>query len=166
LRKNHRFNEVLETSVITDGSFSEDVMVVAGGTRVPLSHAALAARLNYLDVPDPAGMKERLEKLSLRNFVEVVRSAVEKSNYRIEDISYLAILHMKRSAHRQVLEELGLSENQAIYLDDYGHIGQMDQVLSLNLALDRGLIKDGDLVVMVSAGIGYAWDACAIRWGG
>ncbi|MDA8337418.1 MAG: 3-oxoacyl-ACP synthase [Peptococcaceae bacterium] len=165
LQKGHPLNQVLETAVITDGSFSEDVIIPAGGTKVPIDHAALDGRLNYLDVPDPAGMKERLEKLSLQNFVNVVRSAVERSNYRVEDISYLAILHMKYSAHRQVLEELGLSEEQAVYLNDYGHIGQMDQILSLNLALERKVIKNGDLVVMVSAGIGYAWDACAVKWG-
>lgn len=72
---------------------------------------------------------------------------------------------MKRSAHEHVLKRLGLSERQSFYLEEYGHIGQIDQILSLELGLQTGRIKPGDLVVLVSAGIGYAWDACAIRWG-
>lgn len=166
LRKGYNRNRVLETSVVTDGAFSEDVAVVAGGTKVPMTVEALERRQNYLDVFDPEGMKKRLDAKSMANFVHVVRESVLKSGYQVADIAYLAILHMKRSAHEHVLRELGLREDQAIYLEDYGHIGQIDQVLSLRLALAQGRIKDGDLVVMVSAGIGYAWDAVTIKWGG
>jgi 3-oxoacyl-[acyl-carrier-protein] synthase-3 len=72
---------------------------------------------------------------------------------------------MKRSAHEYVLSQLGLSSEQSIYLEDYGHIGQIDQILSLELAERTGKLKNGDVVVIVSAGIGYAWGATTIRWG-
>ncbi|TWD98757.1 3-oxoacyl-[acyl-carrier-protein] synthase-3 [Neobacillus bataviensis] len=165
LKKNHSENVLLETELITDGSFSEDVVVVAGGTKNPMTKEALEQRLNMLDVLDPEGMKSRLEQKSMANFLKVIRESVRKSGYRVNDISYLAILHMKKSAHEYVLKELGLSPEQSIYLEDYGHIGQIDQILSLELALRDGKVKDGDLVVLVSAGIGYAWGATTIKWG-
>ncbi len=165
LKKNHSENVLLETELMTDGSFSEDVVVVAGGTKNPLTKEALEQRLNRLDVLDPEGMKSRLEQKSMANFLKVIRESVRKSGYLVSDISYLAILHMKKSAHEYVLKELGLSSEQSIYLEDYGHIGQIDQILSLELALRDGKVKDGDLVVLVSAGIGYAWGATTIKWG-
>lgn len=165
LRKGYDRNLVLESRIITDGSFSEDVAVPVGGTKTPLTPELLAEGRYYLDVMDPVGMKERLDKKSMENFIRVIREAVQRSGYEVSDIDYLAILHMKRSAHDYVLQELGLSQEQSIYLEDYGHIGQIDQILSLELALEQGKVKDGDLVVFVSAGIGYAWDAIAIRWG-
>jgi 3-oxoacyl-[acyl-carrier-protein] synthase III len=165
LKKDYTQNLLLETEMITDGSFSEDVVVLAGGTKLPISKEALEARLNYLDVLDPEGMKLRLEQKSMENFLKVIKESVKKSGYSVSDIDYLGILHMKRSAHEYVLTELGLSHNQSIYLEDYGHIGQIDQILSLELALEYGKIKNGDLVVLVSAGIGYAWGATTIRWG-
>jgi 3-oxoacyl-[acyl-carrier-protein] synthase III len=165
LKKNHSENVLLETELMTDGSFSEDVVVVAGGTKNPMTKEALEQRLNMLDVLDPEGMKSRLEQKSMANFLKVIRESVRKSGYRVNDISYLAILHMKKSAHEYVLKELGLSPEQSIYLEDYGHIGQIDQILSLELALRDGKVKDGDLVVLVSAGIGYAWGATTIKWG-
>jgi 3-oxoacyl-[acyl-carrier-protein] synthase III len=165
LRKNHDQNFLLETEMITDGSFSEDIVVVAGGTKVPITIEALEAKLNYLDVLDPEGMKNRLEQKSMENFLRVIKKSVQKSGYHVEDIDYLAILHMKRSAHEYVLKELGLDDTQSIYLEDYGHIGQIDQILSIELALEQGKIKEGDLVVLVSAGIGYAWGATTILWG-
>jgi 3-oxoacyl-[acyl-carrier-protein] synthase-3 len=64
-----------------------------------------------------------------------------------------------------MLKELNLREDKSIYLEDYGHVGQIDQILSLELALKQGKVKDGDIVCMIAAGIGYAWAANIIRWG-
>jgi 3-oxoacyl-[acyl-carrier-protein] synthase III len=165
LKKDHNENVLLETELITDGSFSEDVVVVSGGTKHPITKEAIEQRQNKLDVLDPEGMKQRLEQKSMVNFIKVIRESVRKSGLKEDDISYLAMLHMKKSAHEYVLRELGLSDDQSIYLEEYGHIGQIDQILSLELALKEGKVKDSDLVVFVSAGIGYAWGAAAIKWG-
>ena len=82
-----------------------------------------------------------------------------------DDIDFLDILHIKRSGHQFMLDQLGLNEEQTIYLEDYGHIGQIDQILSLHLALKSGQVKDGSVVCMLAAGIGYVWAANIIKWG-
>lgn len=165
LQKGVKKNVVLESELVTDGSFSEDVVVTAGGTKNPITHEVLDKGLFRLDVTDPEGMKRRLEQKSMDNFLKVVRESLYRSGYSEKDIDYLAILHMKKSAHEYVLRELGLSDEQSIYLEEYGHIGQIDQILSLELAMQQGKLKDGDIVVLVSAGIGYAWGATTVRWG-
>ncbi|HET8984905.1 MAG TPA: 3-oxoacyl-[acyl-carrier-protein] synthase III C-terminal domain-containing protein, partial [Trueperaceae bacterium] len=90
----------------------------------------------------------------------------ERSGLTTADIAYLAMLHVKRSAHDYLLDKLGLAEERSIYLDHYGHIGQVDQVLSLKLARDAGLLHQGDLAVLVAAGVGYVWNAIALEWAG
>lgn len=154
-------HRILGASFLTDGSFSRDVLSPRGGTHAPLG----SWDRPYLDVPDPEGMKDRLEARSMNNFLHVVHDALQESGLTSADIGYLSLLHMKRSAHRAILQELHLADHQSIYLEDYGHIGQIDQILSTELALERGLINPGDYVVWVSAGIGYAWDALVIQWG-
>lgn len=168
LQKGLEENVLLATEVMTDGSFAEDVVVPIGGTKC--SPAMFMAEHGYyprlqLDVLDPEGMKARLEEKSMRNFLQVVRKSLAQSGYQQSDLDYLAILHMKRSAHDYVLHELDLREDQAIYLDHIGHVGQFDQFISLEMALEQGKVKPGSLVSMVSAGIGYAWAANTIRWG-
>lgn len=165
LQKNYGKNTVLEADLITDGSFSEDVVVPVGGTKNPLTEEHLREGLYRLDVTDPVGMKTRLEQKSLQNFLTAIRNSLQKSGYTEEDIDYIAILHMKKSAHDYVLNELGLSSDQSIYLQNYGHIGQIDQILSLELAEKEGKLEEGDVVVLVSAGIGYAWGAITLKWG-
>jgi 3-oxoacyl-[acyl-carrier-protein] synthase-3 len=111
-------------------------------------------------------MRARLEGVSLDNFVTVVERAVERSGLTTADIDYLAMLHVKRSAHDYLLGRLGLAAERSIYLDHYGHIGQVDQILSLELGRHAGLLQRGDLAVLVAAGVGYVWNAIALEWAG
>jgi len=150
--------------IVTDGSFSLDVKVPVGGTVSPIT-AGNVDRYR-LEVADPAGMKERLEAKSLDTFREVVVQACRKAGATTDEIRHLAMLHVKRSAHHWLLDALGLSEDRSIYLDDVGHLGQVDQLLSLERARDQGRLSHGDLVVLVAAGVGYVWNAMALRWDG
>jgi len=155
---------LLGSSIVTDGSFSLDVLVPVGGTVTPLRADNVA---DYrLRVPDPAGMKERLERASLDNFVRVVEEAVARSGANLAQVAYLAMLHVKRSAHEYLLGRLGLDASRSIYLEHYGHLGQVDQLLSLDLARAAGRLREGDLAVAVAAGVGYVWNAIALRWAG
>ncbi|MBD8038219.1 3-oxoacyl-ACP synthase [Solibacillus sp. A46] len=165
LQKNAGGHEVFEAALITDGSFSEDVVVPVGGTKEPLTIEHIQAGRYILDVLDPEGMKLRLEQKSLSNFLKVIRQSLQKSGYSEENLDYVAMLHMKKSAHDYVLNELGLSEGNSIYLSHYGHIGQIDQILSLYLARKEGKLQEGQIVSLVSAGIGYAWGAITVKWG-
>ncbi len=163
VQRGARRNEILRGAIVTDGAFSLDVRVPVGGTIEPIT-CENAARYR-LEVPDPEGMKARLEQRSLDTFLAVVRTAVTRSGYSPSDIAYLAMLHVKRSAHAYLLRELGLFPEQSIYLEAYGHLGQVDQFLSLKLAEAEGKLNNGDLVVLVAAGVGYVWNALCLRWG-
>jgi 3-oxoacyl-[acyl-carrier-protein] synthase III len=165
LQKNYPRNHLLGSAVMVDGSFSLDVIIPAGGTIEPITAEAIAARRNKIDVPDPDGMKERLDQLSIQNFLAVIDKALAQSGLTRSDIGYLNILHMKPSAHQFVLRELGLREDQSYYLGDYGHIGQQDQALSIKKGLETGRLRDGMVMVLVAAGIGYAWSASVVNWG-
>lgn len=165
LRRGHRSNLVLASSFITDGSLSEDVTIPAGGTRLPTSPETLREGLHTFHVSDTAHLKAGLNGVSERNFVQVVREAVERSGRKPQDIAFLAINHMKPSMHQRILELLGLREDQSLYLAEYGHIGAPDQALALELASAQGRLHDGDLVVAASAGLGFTWGATALQWG-
>jgi 3-oxoacyl-[acyl-carrier-protein] synthase-3 len=117
---------------------------------------------------DAQKMKDRLNAVSMPNWIKCIDEALRKSGYTREDFSrdgYLGILHIKRSGHEWMINELGLKPEQSIYLENYGHIGQLDQFLSLDLALKAKKLKKGTIAVLLAAGIGYVWAANVIRWG-
>ena len=165
LRRDHPENHVLETVGFTDGSFADDVMVPAGGSREPATLETVGARRHYLDVRDPQEMKERLDPVSAANFVRVAREAVERSGCRTRDIALLCTIHTKRSLFLKVLQGLGLAEDRAMYLSDHGHMSAIDPIVGLHRAREQGRLRQGDLVVLLAAGTGYSWSATAIRWG-
>ncbi len=165
LQKGHPRNRLLESEVVVDGSFSRDVIIPVGGTVEPISAEAIAEGRNRLDCPNPDAMKRRLDAVSMDNFLHVVDRALERSGLGRADIGYLNVLHLKPSAHRFILQELGLTEEQATHLNEYGHIGQQDQPLSIILGLESGRLRDEMVMVMVAAGVGYAWSASVVRWG-
>lgn len=165
LKKNYNKNVLLGSHIMADGSLARDAGVEIGGIENPITDKNFKEAYKSLKVMKPEHMKNRLNDVSLPNWFNCIDRALEKSNMTRKDIDYLAVLHFKKSMHDYMLNELGLKEDQAIYLSSYGHIGQVDQILSLKLALDEGKVKDGSTVLMIAAGIGYVWAANVIRWG-
>lgn len=165
LKKNYGKNLLLGSHMIGDGSLSRTAGVEIGGQCNPLSLANLDESKKSLRLMDAQKMKDRLNEVSMNNWYRCIDESLRKSNMTRKDIGFLDILHMKRSGHLAMLQELELNENQSIYLENYGHIGQIDQILSLHLALQSGQVKDGTVVCMLAAGIGYVWAANIIKWG-
>jgi len=164
LQRDAQKNLVLGAAALTDGALSETVVLTeeAIGEGEPAVVGDVRGRL---DVTDPQLMSDRLGVSSLPNFIRVMREAVEKSGYTLDDVDFLSITHMKRSFYLQILNELGLTEDQSVYLEDYGHIQSVDQGIAIQLGLEQGKIKDGDLLLLVGAGVGYTWSAVVVRWG-
>jgi 3-oxoacyl-[acyl-carrier-protein] synthase-3 len=166
MKAGHDKNLIFEGDVITDGRFADDVYVPAGGTVIPTTEETLKQGLQFLDVSDPEGLKERLDEASMKNFLKVCDNSLQKSGFTRKDLNYLALLHMKRSAFEYVAKELGVDPyKQATYFDELGHMGQNDSIISLQMGLESGKIKQGDIVVLTAAGIGWAWNAITIKWG-
>lgn len=165
LKKNYGKNLLLGSHIIADGSLARTAGVEIGGTCNPITLENRDEAYKSLRLMDAKKMKDRLNEVSMPNWYKCIDESLRKSDLERKDIDYLAILHMKRSGHVAMLNELGLREDQSIYLEDYGHIGQVDQILSLHLALQEGKVQDGSVVSMVAAGIGYVWAANVIKWG-
>jgi 3-oxoacyl-[acyl-carrier-protein] synthase III len=151
-------NEVLGAHAITDGSYSLQVKVPGGGSVDPGGY-------RYLDVADPQSMKGGLDQVSLPNFLAAARGAVERSGLTMDDLAFVCPLHTKRSMFVALLAELGMREDQAVYLDDTGHMSGVDSLLGLDRAVRAGRVQDGDAVLLLAAGTGYTWAATVVRWG-
>jgi 3-oxoacyl-[acyl-carrier-protein] synthase-3 len=152
-------NELLGSYGLTDGSLSLHVKVARGGS------VHMNDGYAFLDVDDPAAMKEQLDQTSLKQFVRVAEGALERSGLRLGDVSFLCALHMKHSMHVALCESLGIDLERAEVLDDTGHMSGVDTLLSLDRAARAGRVSDGDVVLLLAAGTGYTWAASVVRWG-
>ena len=120
-------------SAITDGSLS---LPRQGARRAAASTPTAAYR--FLDVVDQAAMKERLDEVSLPNFVRAAEGALGPLGRALADVDYLCGIHMKRSMHDALVAALGVDPERAAYLDDAGHMSGVDPLLALDRARDAG----------------------------
>ncbi len=164
LRKGYEKNQLLGTHLMSDGSVVHTCGSKVGGITEPVT-AENISEFGKLRLMDSPKMKGLLNTVSMPNWMHCIDEALRKSGMTRADIGYLDVLHMKRSGHLGLLKDLGLTEEQSIYLENYGHVGQVDQILSLKLALEQGKVTDGTVVSMIAAGIGYTWAANVIKWG-
>jgi 3-oxoacyl-[acyl-carrier-protein] synthase-3 len=165
LKKNLGRNALLGTHIITDGTMARDAGVEFGGTEKPITCENVSEAHRSLRVFDEKHMKDRLNEVSMKNWMTCIDNAFIKSGVKKSELNFLAALHFKRSLYYSLVDELRLNPAQTIYLENYGHLGQIDQILSLHLAQQTGKISEGSVISMIAAGIGYAWGANVIRWG-
>lgn len=172
LRRGWPRNVVLGAHMIMDGSLSKDVVIPASGTVKFPTDTAVANGEFYFDLVNPEKMKQRLNEVSMVNWVTCVDEALRKSGSKPDgtpftraDIDFLNMVLIKPSGHREMLSRLGLTEEQSVYLSEYGHTGEQDAMFSIKEGLAQGRLRDGDLMVIVAAGIGYVWGAAAVQWG-
>jgi 3-oxoacyl-[acyl-carrier-protein] synthase III len=160
LAKDARRNELLGSAAITDGSLSLHVKVPQGGSVEPETDGN-----RFLDVEGLEAMRQRLDEVSLANFVRVAEQALRRSRVGLDDVGYLCGIHMKRSMHDALVAALGLTPDRAAYLDDTGHVSGADPLIALDRAARAGELEDGDVVLLLAAGTGYTWAASVVRWG-
>jgi 3-oxoacyl-[acyl-carrier-protein] synthase-3 len=177
LRKGWPRNHVLGAHIIVDGSMSKHVLIPASGTAQFATPQAMAGNtlppeLFYFDLVEPEAMKNRLNAVSMDNWLRCVDEALRKSGRKPDgqaftraDIDYLNMILIKPSGHQEMLDRLGLTEEQSVYLGAIGHTGEQDAMFSIREGLAAGRLKDGDLMAIVAAGIGYVWAAMIVQWG-
>lgn len=172
VRGGHEKNLILGAEIATDGSMARDVGVRYGGTEHPIEGlpddvlAKLRAEGNRtLTVFEPEHMKDTLNGIGFTKWMACLDRALGKQDLTRADIDYLNILHFKPSMYAALLDELGLTDQQSVYLRQYGHIGQIDQMISVHEGLEQGRLKDGHVMAMLAAGIGYVWGVALVRWG-
>jgi 3-oxoacyl-[acyl-carrier-protein] synthase-3 len=162
LEKGERSNRILAYHGMTDGSLADFLKIPAGGTRVPEEAKSCHHLLN---VDNPQELNRIFSELYLKNYQRVVRASLEKSGYKLDDVRLLLTNQVKKSLARQILEGLGLKEEQTLVtLPELGHLGPMDTLLGLEKSLEAGKISSGDIVVLASSAAGFSWAALTLQW--
>jgi 3-oxoacyl-[acyl-carrier-protein] synthase-3 len=165
-------NRVLGNHLISDGSMSRHVIVPASGTIGHPTNEAVAKGDFKFRLVEPDAMKKRLGEVSINNWLACVDHSLEKSGtkrdgtpYTRADIDFFNMSLVKPSAHRELLERLGLTEEQSVYMSDVGHIGEQDAIINIEAGLEQGRLRPGDTMAIIAAGIGYVWGGAIVQWG-
>ncbi|GGL45840.1 beta-ketoacyl-ACP synthase III [Sporolactobacillus putidus] len=105
-------------------------------------------------------------KFAVRQMGESAVHVVEKAGLKKEDIDFLIPHQANIRIMEASRERLGIPEEKMIKtIQKYGNTSASSIPLALTDALENGVVKDGDLIVMVGFGGGLTWGALTLRWG-
>jgi 3-oxoacyl-[acyl-carrier-protein] synthase-3 len=165
LCRDYGSNVIRGIAGIVDSALADDVYVPAGGTVHPWSRENLGTSQMFFQSIRPAVVRDYVADTMPRKLVEVVRAAMAEAGSAGSAPDYLALRHLMPRGRAIVVDALGLRQDQCDPLEDLGHHGPGDVVLSLDRGLGRGAIRDGATVALASAGIGFNYAAAVLRWG-
>ena len=155
----HR-NILLDTAFSVDPEMADEVYVPGGGTEIPFSPDNLDTDVMYFQTPRPEKVAAYLEKRWTEALCETAARLQAGG-----ETQYLALRHLAPADRKRVLDTLGLASHQSAGLEDYGYHGTNDPLLSLDLGLRQNAVNDGDIVTLLTGGIGFTYAAAAIQWG-
>ena len=162
LQREFACNRLLSAKIIVDGRFSECLYADHVGAKSELQRRN---RQSIFVVNNPEKMKEGLDPVSIPNFIKVITNALAKIDKTVADVAFFGLLHAKRSFILGLLAALGISEDKSFYAWEFGHIQSLDPLIALENAEQQHRLKNGDLIVLASAGAGYTWGALTLLWG-
>jgi 3-oxoacyl-[acyl-carrier-protein] synthase-3 len=154
LKRDHRENLLLDTHFIVDAEMADAVYVPGGGTAIPFEVENLRSESMFYQVSDPKTLAEYLKNRWCSALVDVIKQVVPE---RAPD--YLALRHLTPDERRRVLAE------QSMALNNWGHHGPNDILISLGHGLKSKAVRNGSLVVLASGGIGFTYAAALVQWG-
>lgn len=143
-----------------DGSRPELLYAHGSGSREPLDHAALDAKLHLIHMQG-----RETFKLAVNKMVESTGSVLSKANLNKTDIAFL----IPHQANKRIIDAtaryLGLPEDKVVInIAEYGNTSAASIPMALSETVRAGRVKAGDLIVFVAFGGGLSWGAVAWRW--
>lgn len=153
-------NSFLASDLGADGSRPELLYAHGSGSREPIDHAALDAKLHLIHMQG-----RETFKLAVNKMVESTGSVLSKANLTKADISFL----IPHQANKRIIDAtaryLGLPDDKVVInISEYGNTSAASIPMALSETVRTGRVKPGDLIVFVAFGGGLSWGAVAWRW--
>jgi len=99
------------------------------------------------------------------NMSEVVREVVDAAGLTITDVDWLVPHQANKRILDSTAKKLGIApEKVVVTVDQHANTSAASVPLALDVAVQDGRIKQGDLVLMEAMGGGFTWGACLVRW--
>jgi 3-oxoacyl-[acyl-carrier-protein] synthase-3 len=158
-----RVNEeegIIGNYLCADGLQWDLLFLPAGGSRIPASIQSVQQRMHYLKMKG-----NELFKIAVKVMSEAAQRVLREASLRVEDVSLLVPHQANVRIINAVAERINLSP-QKIYmnLSQYGNCSAASIPIALDEAKKKGVLRKGDIVLLLAFGAGLTWGATLLRW--
>ncbi len=150
----------LASDLGADGSRPELLYAHGSGSREPIDHAALDAKLHLIHMQG-----RETFKLAVNKMVESTDSVLSKAGLSKADVSFL----IPHQANKRIIDAtaryLNLPDDKVVInIAEYGNTSAASIPMALSETVRAGRVRPGDLIIFVAFGGGLSWGAVAWRW--
>jgi 3-oxoacyl-[acyl-carrier-protein] synthase III len=149
---------VLGSLLRTDGSGNNTICIPGGGTMLPYDHME-DSKAAYFQ------MKGReVYDFAVSKGTEIIVRLLEKSQVDAAKVDYFICHQANVNIIIKIAENLGIQEDK-FYMNmfRYGNTASASVPIALDEAIEKHIIKAGDLIVTAAFGGGLSWGANLIR---
>ena len=152
---------VLRCAWHTDGTYADFIAMPGGGSKYPPNvKEHIDARLPFIKMKG-----NETFKVAVRSLTEVCQEVLTGAGVTPDQID----LFVPHQANKRIIdavgERLGVPpEKVYINLERVGNTSAASIPLAMREAVDRGVLKPGDLVLAAAFGGGLTWAAALLRW--
>ena len=102
---------------------------------------------------------------AVKRFPEVINESLIYNNLSIDDIKLIIPHQANYRISQAVAKQMGVDMNMVYSnIHKYGNTTAASIPIALTEALEDGLIKKGEHIILAAFGAGYTWASAAIRW--
>lgn len=148
------------SSLGADGSYSQTLILPAGGSRNPTSHETVDNRMHYIHMQG----KETF-KLAIKAMVESSNQVLAESGVSPEDVALVIPHQANRRIIQAVAQRLAVPPDRVFdNVNRYGNTSASSIGIAFDDAVRSGRLKRGDLVLLTAFGSGLTWGAMLLRY--
>ena len=152
---------ILETGLYADGSMYDFITMPGGGSNMP-------AHSKELYDPDLFYIQMRGNetfKVAVRSLTEVSFEVLGRHGLHPKDVDWLFFHQANDRIIQAVAERLGIDKEKAyINIRRVGNTSAASIPIALDEANKKGLLKEGQHILMSAFGAGLTWGAALVRW--
>ena len=151
---------ILSMSLGANGKQGDLIKLPAGGSRIPATKESIEGRMHFIKMNGT-----ELFRHAVKIMADAALGATKPLGLTAKDIKLVIPHQANIRILNAVAKRMGLSEDQ-IYLniDRYGNMSAASSAVAMVEAVEKGLIKKGDKIVLDAFGGGLTWGAMVIEW--
>ena len=151
---------VLSTVMGSDGNLVDLLKVPGGGSACPITPENVTSRPNTIHMEGRETFKHAVTRMC-----QASEKALETAGLTKADISLVIPHQANARIISAIADRLGLSEDKVFMnLDKYGNTSAATIPVALDEANRQGLLKRGDIILLVAFGGGFTWASSVVRW--
>jgi len=151
----------LAAAAQADGSYHRHWGIYAGGTAEPASEEAVRAGRTQVRL-----VERYPPEVNLEGWPRLARQLAANGGFEVADFDQIVFSQVRKSSIETVMDELGLPRARAhTVMEEWGYTGSACLGMAFDDAVEKGIVKPGDLVGFIGSGVGYSQAGAAFRVG-